>query len=353
MRRPLFAMAIATLLVACVPALQAQDLLYGRFRDYLESFRSQAGIPGLAATIVGYNDILWEQAFGRQDLERAIPTQPNTPFHLSGLTEVFTASLILRCVEEGRLSLDDRIGDFSPDSPDAYATIRQVLTHTSGPPDALAFSYRPERLEPLKPAIRACTGDSFRETLANLLERLAMVDSVPGPDIIHPEQLTEGIPTPAAVARYTGVLQRLATPYAVDQQRRASTSQYTATTITPATGLISTVRDTAQFYLALRSGVLVRPDTLAIAWQTPVGANGQRLPHGLGWFVQSYNGLTVVWQFGANENATSSLAVTIPARGLTLILMANSDGLAKPSQLSAGDVTASPFGRVFLSLFAR
>src|SRR5256885_2012760 len=109
MRRPLFAMAIATLLVACVPALQAQDLLYGRFRDYLESFRSQAGIPGLAATIVGYNDILWEQAFGRQDLERAIPTQPNTPFHLSGLTEVFTASLILRCVEEGRLSLDDLV----------------------------------------------------------------------------------------------------------------------------------------------------------------------------------------------------------------------------------------------------
>ena len=353
MRRSLFAMAIAALLVASVPAAQAQDLLYGRFRDYLESFRNQAGIPGLAATIVGNNDILWEQALGRQDVERAITTRTDTPFHLNGLTQVFTASLVLRCVEEGRLSLGDRIGEFSPDSPDADATIRQVLTHTSGSPDALVFSYRPERLEPLKKAIRACTGDSFRETLANLIERLAMFDSVPGPDIIHPEQLTEGIPTNAQVVRYTGVLQRLAIPYAVDQQRRAFPSQYTATTVLPASGLISTVRNTAQFYLALRNGVLVRPETLAVAWQPPLGADGQRLPHGLGWFVQSYNGLTVVWQFGLGDNASSSLAVTIPARGLTLILMANSDGLARPFQLSAGDVTASPFGRVFLSLFAR
>ena len=48
-----------------------------------------------------------------------------------------------------------------------------------------------------------------------------MADSVPGPDMIHPETLTEGIPDAAAVQRYTGVLARLAIPYAVDSQRRA------------------------------------------------------------------------------------------------------------------------------------
>ena len=54
------------------------------------------------------------------------------------------------------------------------------------------------------PRHQSCTDGSFRETLANLLERLAMVDSVPGPDIIHPELLSEGIPTAAAVVRYEG-----------------------------------------------------------------------------------------------------------------------------------------------------
>ena len=79
----------------------------------------------------------------------------------------------------------------------------------------------------------------------------------------------------------------------------------------------------------------------------------QPLPHGLGWFVQSYNSETIVWQFGVGENGSSSLVVMAPARGLTLILFANSTGLVKPYPLAAGNVTDSPFARVFLGLFVR
>ena len=43
--------------------------------------------------------------------------------------------------------------------------------------------------------------------------------------------------------------------------------------------------------------------------------------------------------------------MTVPARRLTLILFANSDGLAKLFPLTAGDVTVSPFAKVFLRLF--
>jgi hypothetical protein len=73
----------------------------------------------------------------------------------------------------------------------------------------------------------------------------------------------------------------------------------------------------------------------------------------MGWFVQSYNGETVVWQFGSDINASSSLVMTLPARGITFILVANSDGLAKPASLAAGDVTVSPFARVFLGLVVK
>ena len=351
MRRLLIVLTIAVSLLVRVP-LNAQNLTLERLGDYVEALRVQAGIPGLAVSIVGPDDVIWEQSFGRQDADRAIATRADTPFHLNGVTQVFTATLVLRCVEEGRLSLDDRIGQFKPDSPDANATIRQLLTHTSGPPDALLFAYRPERLEPLTRAIRACTDDSYRETLANLLTRLAMIDSVPGPDIVHPELLTEGIPSPLMVARYRGVLERLATPYFVDRGR-LSLSQYSATTLTPANGLISTVRDFAQFDLALKKGVLLRPETLALARRVPPNPNGRPLPHGLGWFVQIYKGETIVWQFGITPNASSSLVVTVPARGVTYVLFANSDGLAKPFALTTGDVTASPFIRLFLGIALR
>ena len=356
MRQASLPFAVAVLLLASVPA-HADDpidsLIFGRFGDYVDSLRAQAGIPGLAAAIVGRDAIVWEQAFGRQDLERSIATRTDTPFHVDGLTQVFTASLVLRCVEEGRLSLDDRIGRFVPASPDAPATIRQLLTHTYGPPDNLAFNYRLERLAPLSAVIRVCAADSFRETVANLFDRLAMRDAVPGPDAVHLTPPAEGIPSPSAAARYARVLERLAVPYAVDQQRRSSPAQYAASTLTPATGLISTVRDFARFDLALKQDVLLHPETLAVAWRPPSDRSGQPLPHGVGWFVQTYHGQTVVWQFGAAENGSSSLVVTMPGPGLTLILMANSNGLVKPFPLAAGDVTASPFGKVFLGLFAR
>ena len=45
------------------------------------------------------------------------------------------------------------------------------------------------------------------------------------------------------------------------------------------------------------AGDSARPRTLDYAWSTPV-ANGEPLPHGIGWFVQTYNGEKVVWQFG-------------------------------------------------------
>src|SRR6185503_12047603 len=148
MRQAALTFAVAVLLLGGVPVHaddQSDGLIFGRFGDYVESLRAQAGIPGLAAAIVGRDAILWERAFGWQDLERSIATRTDTPFHVDGVTQVFTAALVLRCVEEGRLSLDDTLGRFVSTSPNASVTIQQILTHTSGPPDNLAFDYRPER----------------------------------------------------------------------------------------------------------------------------------------------------------------------------------------------------------------
>jgi CubicO group peptidase (beta-lactamase class C family) len=348
--RALLTLAAAVFLLAGA-RLRGEYLAYNRFGEYLESLRVQAGIPGLEAAIIGRTAILWERAFGSQDLERNIAARTDTPIHVDGLTETFTAAIILRCVEEGRLSLDDRIGRFKSSHPDANLTLRQVLSHTSGAADNPVFAYRPDRLDSLAPAVRACTGDSYRETLANLLDRTAMIDSVPGPDVVGLAPPAEGVLPASAVARYRGILGRLAVPYGVNAQRKATPAQYSATTLSPATGLISTVRDYAQFDLALRNGIILRTETLAAAWRSPATADGQRLPHGLGWFVQTYNDESLVWQFGTGENGSSSLAITVPTRSITVVLIANSNGLAKGFSLQAGNVTLSPFARAFLGLF--
>ncbi len=352
MRR--IAVTLTLVAILCIRgSLRADDLLTSYFSDYLDALRAQAGIPGLAAAIVNVDETRWERGYGVQNVEHGDAATSITPFHVDGLTQIVTASVLLRCMEDGRLSLDDKIGQFKGSKTDANATIREVLTHTSGPADNLTFQYRPQRLDSLAPVVRACTNDSFRENVSNMLDRLAMADSVPGPDATHLEPPAEGIPSADAVKRYTAVLDHLATPYAVNAQRRALPSNYTVTTLTPSAGLISTVHDYVNFDLALRDGLIIQRDTLAGAWTPPVDKNGAALPHGLGWFVQSYNGKKLVWQFGIDENAASSLVLMVPSKGITLILMANSDRLAKPFDLSAGDVTVSPFARVFLGIFAR
>ena len=349
--RRLFLLIVATVgvVLARVPA-RADDLLLDRFRDYLEALRIQAGIPALAAGVIGYTDTPWERAFGKQDLERSIATRTDTPFEIDGLAEVLSSAIVLRCVEEGQLSLDDRIGKFWPGSADAQITIRQALSHTSADQ---VYRYRPDRVEALAPAIAACTGNTFVETFARRLLYLGMRDSVPGSDVVQQAPSSSGTLTSSALDQYRAVLSRLATPYSVDSRGVATLSRYVSPTVTPVRGLVSTVPDLEQFVSGLRRGLLPRPETLALAWQPAIGADGQRLPHGLGWFVQSYNGVTIVWQFGMSQGASSSLIVTVPGRGITLILLANSDGLSWPFALANGDLTASPFGRLFLSLFAR
>jgi CubicO group peptidase (beta-lactamase class C family) len=346
-------MLVLTMALLCLrPLASAQGLVFDLFAEYLEPLRVQAGIPGLAAAIVGTDGILWEEAYGQQDVARSVATRMDTPFHVDGLTEVMTAALVLRCVEDRRLFLDDRAGSFVPSSPDADATIAQLLSHTSGPADNLGYAYRPQRLEPLKVAIRACTGDSFRETLANELGSLAMFASVPGPDVVTLVPPAEGIPSPSARETYADGLLRLATPYAIDARRRASPTQYGVTTLTPTSGLVSTVRDFAKFDKALRQGLIVRADTLNAAWRAPAGRGGQPLPHGLGWFVQTYRGELVVWQFGVGQGS-SSLMVTLPSKGLTMILFANSDRLVRPLPLADGDISVSPFAQLFFNLFSK
>jgi CubicO group peptidase (beta-lactamase class C family) len=330
-----------------------RDQLLALFSAYFETLRTQAGIPGLAAALVGDTDVLWEQSFGQQDIGSSTATRTDTPFHLDGLTQLVTASMVLQCVDQHRVDLDSPIGLYTPSSPDAGSTVAQVLTHTFGPRGNLTFSYNLARLDSLKFVVETCSATTFRQAFRGTLERLGMMDSVPGPDAASPTLPTADLATPTTASRYLSVLGRLATPYSVNAQLVPTRSQYSVQTLAAGNGLMSTALDFAKFDLAIRQHVLFSGDTLAVAWRNPVNTSGLFLPHGMGWFVQTYNGEPVVWQYGIDPDAASSLVVTLPNRNVTLVLLANSDGLGKPASLSAGDVTVSPFARVFLGLVVK
>ena len=91
-----------------------------------------------AAIEVGRRDrVLWNAAFGRLTYAPDAPaTVPGTIFDLASLTKVIaTATLVMRAVDAGTLSLDDRIAGRLPDwrgTGREHVTIADLLEHASG-----------------------------------------------------------------------------------------------------------------------------------------------------------------------------------------------------------------------------
>jgi CubicO group peptidase (beta-lactamase class C family) len=350
MRLRATALVVGLVLVINAGARAQQDFLLERFAQYLDSLRRQAGIPGLSVAIRQDDRVVWDAGFGYADLEAQIPATPDTPYHVVGLTQTFTAGMVLKCVERGLLDLDEPMRKFVPDFPEADAQIHHVLSHTSKNPPGAAFDYSLGRFSMLSSVVEGCTHQSYRSALARVLDSLAMRDSVPGDDVEDSSVVPAGTFDKNALSRYANTLEHLAKPYAVSKGR-ATLSSYPSDGINAATGLISTVRDLAKYDAGIDESDVLDPETLELAWTNATANDGRVLPHGLGWFVQEYHGEKVVWQFGEWKRACSALILKVPDRHLTLILLANSDGLTAPFDLSDGDVTNSLFARTFLGLF--
>src|SRR5688572_30060987 len=112
------------------PALLASPPL----EHYLEALRQQAGIPGLSAAVVQDGEVVWERGFGFQDVEARVRATPDTPYYVGGLSQSLAAVLLLQCVEQKRLTLDDPVRRFGIELPESVATVRHLLSHSSGAP---------------------------------------------------------------------------------------------------------------------------------------------------------------------------------------------------------------------------
>jgi CubicO group peptidase (beta-lactamase class C family) len=327
---------------------QNQNFVYSVFESYLQQLQVQAGIPGLTAVILLEGKEVWSVGLGVRNVENSLPATPDTPFAIADLTQTITAALVLHCVERGVLALDDPIGNWAPAAESPGTTLRQLLTHAA-PGTTTGFRYTPARFTLLAHPVEACMGQPFRKVVAtDVLDFLSMTDAVPGQDVTLRSPEIVQLFDDSRLARYTAAVQRMASPYRLDRNRRPARSQLSFSGIDAATGIIASARDLANFDKGLP--VHLRPETLAVAFTNAV-SNGVISPFAHGWFAQNYQGERLVWHFGYSADGFSSLFLKVPGRQLTLIMLANSDGLSAPFSFPDGDVTSSHFVRTFLRLF--
>ena len=367
----LVALVIGTLIVPGRQGAAQEQFPYQIFDRYLGPLVQDIGMPGLSAVIVqGGADgargrIVWKGEYGYADLERKIPATIDTPYAVGGVTQALTGVLTGVCIDRYGFNIDQDIRTFAPSFPVRETSVRQVLAHaTDG-----RFRYDPGLYSSLTPVIESCTKQSYRQaTAVEVLERVTppMRRSVPGLDLARPEGAAALAQFDAAtVARYQSVLSEVAVPYRIDANRRATRTEYPSYGLDAAGGLVTTAYDLAQFEIALDDKTVPVPlsfSTLDKMWSNATfRINGVDLamPTGLGWFVTTESGQRLVWTFGHIQDASSALIVkivtpatsSVPSKRLTLIMLANSGGLAKGYDLENANVTSSPFVKVFLRLF--
>jgi CubicO group peptidase (beta-lactamase class C family) len=334
------------------PAGSAQELPYQIFERYLEPLVQQIGMPGLSAVIVRNNRPEWEKGIGFADVENKVRATPATLYPIGGVTQAMTGVLLGVCTDRLALEVDTGIRRWVPTFPE-NATVRQVLAHVSEG----RYNYDPARYTALTPVVEDCTKKPFRVALADeILQRLAMTSSVPGLDLFQPSgQTALALFDPARQSHYRSQMAQLAKPYRIDRNGPVL-SEYPAYGLDASSGMLSTARDLATFEGSLDDqqngdNVPIGYSTLNKMWAPFVLENGAVAPTGQGWFVQNASGVRLVWTFGHITDAASALIVKMPSKRLTLVLLSNSGGLANTYQLEKGDVTTSPFVKIFLRLF--
>ncbi|HJR05760.1 MAG TPA: serine hydrolase [Pyrinomonadaceae bacterium] len=325
-----------------------------QFERSLDLLRQQYRIPGLSAAVVHNRQLVWAKGFGFQDIANNIPATPDTPYRIASLTKTFASMLLMRCVEQNRVDLNSLIANYTSGITQSGVRIRHVFTHTSeSTPPGEKYIYNGNRYAFLTPVIDSCTGKPFRQALAEtILDPLEMRDSVPGQDLEFPTPALASLFTPETLGRYSRVIARLAKPYALDGSGRTVLSTYPNRGISASAGLISTVRDLARYDAAIDRHLLLKAETQELAWRNAVNSRGQQMPYANGWFVQDYFGSRLIWHYGYWPTF-SALILKVPSRNVTLILLANSDGLSAPFSQALGgfgDVTGSPFAKLFLNM---
>ncbi|MFY0594228.1 serine hydrolase domain-containing protein [Roseivirga sp.] len=295
------------------------------FTQELMVLKDLFSIPGLSATIAQGEDIIYEKHFGYSDLERQIPIDAQTAFPVASLTKFFSANLIMKLVEEEKLSLNDPVNQYLPEiGLDKEIKIKHLLSHTSQGDIGNEFYYS-FRFGLLTQIIEKASGIAFKD----LMEE----------EIFDPLELdnTFLLKDSAQLAQQDVTF---ALPYNLEEEIKEGFIDYG---YSASAGIVSTSHDLLDFTQAIYSNQLIT----ASSKLTLFDGLDNGLPYAYGIFKQEIEGLEVLWLYGQYDSY-SSLLLTVPAKELTLVVLANNNLMSDPARLIMGDVMSSLFAVSFL-----
>jgi D-alanyl-D-alanine carboxypeptidase len=286
-------LATAAVVAAAAPAKPTASGQAAALQDDLDALVA-AGAPG-AILLVRNGNHTTRLTAGLADVTRKRPMRAAEHFRIASVTKTYTATVVLQLVAEGKLALSDsverRLPKLVPNG--ERITIRQLLNHTSG-----LFELESDR-QIMKPYYAGELDHYW--SMRQLVQRAVTHKPLFPPGTRHSYSNTNYVVAGLIVEAVTGhsfgaelrsrifrplhldltsypTTPRMPTPYAHGYTVLGKQARFDITGISPslfpASGaIISSVGDVADFYRALLSGRLLRPELLkAMKTMVPVGS---------------------------------------------------------------------------------
>lgn len=308
---------------------------------FMEKYITQRQVPGCAIALLKNNTIVKMNGYGFASLEFNVPVTLKSKFLLDSETKLFTSFAMMKLQEQGKLKLDDPINQYLDSIPAAWqkATIRNLLTHSSGIHDdyvpyyhsASLMEYTNDELygyalqQPLdfQPGTRTKYNNLGFFLATILIEKVTHTS--------YPKFMTDSFFAPLGLkdisfAPQDAVVKDYATPYTIRHDSIVRMRDYAVSQQGFSYMMKASVQDLAKFDQLLNDGKVISRESIAEMRKPFITNDGiatfedlYPMFEGIGYAINFIDGYTIYSKGGAS----GCLYMQIPARHLTLIIMAN------------------------------
>ena len=339
---------------ADVSAFSDADI--SRLDAWLQEEVARAQYPSLSVAIVRDGKVIYQNAFGFEDMKARRKATPETSYNVASVTKAFTATLAVLLHERGVIDLDQPVAKYLPQDVSistkpilgATITLRQLASHTSGLPRGTPgpvqsvegrYQLEPKRLYDQLAKVTLEFDPGTAELYSNLgfgllghaLERAA---NKPFDQLLQ-ELVCDPLHLERTAIQVNDKLQ-LATGYSSSTPRREEKHSYRER-FASSGGLVASAPDLAQFLAAQMKPGLLTSEMLTQLHTPSKLSNGSLAHTALGWSVGSNSTIGRLLEKNGGRNNCSAWIGFTPEQGVGVVVLAN-----------CGEPSVDPIGRWLL-----
>lgn len=325
-----------------VPSTASAD----KIDDLVLREMKKSEVPGMSVAVIQNGKVIKLKGYGYANVEHQVKVTPSTMFEIGSIGKMFTASLVMKLVEAGKVNLDESIRTYLPDAPVAWQkiTVRNMLTHTSGITRDYPESFDIKRDYTEADALKIQNdiplefqpGEKWSYSNVAYAMLGYMCSKVGGKD--RGDLLSEllfkpaGMTTARIISDSEIVKNRAAGYYINDGKFFNQPYESPTSKAEGSAGIYVSLKDMVQWNAAMDGDNVLSARSKAQMWTSVVLNDGTKPDYGFGWMVPVINGHKYAGHSGAVPGFRASYR-RFPDDKLAVIVLANSNS-PDPHKLS-------------------